>query len=297
MAQRPDDPSALEQTTGLASPIEGPPSTARKAETSQPLVPSAEEKTGDYSPARDASSLTGGYTPADLPAAIDGRPVVPGYQILEELGRGGMGVVYRARQVALDRIVALKMILAGAHARPKDLERFRAEALVVARFQHPNIVQIHEVGETGGLPYFSLEFVAGDTLSKKIGREPQPPRYAAETVAALARAMQYAHDRGIVHRDLKPANVLLAGDGTPKITDFGLAKRLEMSRHRANGCWFWQEWGAPPRPRRSPPECSRGRGTIVRRCFRLHAACPWQRRQTTPLPSVAAISACRCFAS
>ena len=173
--------------------------------------------------------MTGGYTPSDMPRpAGTGAPAVRGYEILGELGRGGMGVVYQARQVGLDRLVALKMILAGAHARKKDLDRFRAEAQAVARFQHPNIVQIYEVGEADGLPYFSLEFVDGGTLAGKIHREPQPPRFAAETIEALARAMQYAHDRGVVHRDLKPANVLLSADGTPKVTDFGLAKRLEQ---------------------------------------------------------------------
>ncbi|MBM3980276.1 MAG: serine/threonine protein kinase [Planctomycetes bacterium] len=138
-----------------------------------------------------------------------------------------MGVVYRARQHGLDRVVALKMILAGPHASPSVVARFRAEAQAVARFQHPNLVQVFEVGEHEAMPYMALEFVDGGTLAKKIAREPQPPAFAAETVEQLARAMQYAHDRGIAHRDLKPANILIAGDGTPKITDFGLAKALE----------------------------------------------------------------------
>jgi tetratricopeptide (TPR) repeat protein len=170
-----------------------------------------------------ATHATTSADPRERPAI----PVIPGYEIDGELGAGGMGLVYRARHLALDRVVALKMVLAGAHARPKDLERFRAEAQAVARLQHPNIVQIYEVGEAGGLPYISLEFVPGGTLAKQAAHEPQPPAAAARTVEALARAMQYAHDRGIVHRDLKPANVLLAEDGTPKVTDFGLAKRLE----------------------------------------------------------------------
>jgi serine/threonine-protein kinase len=161
--------------------------------------------------------------PDDAPAG----PSVPGYEILSQLGRGGMGVVYKARHVGLDRVVALKMVLAGAHAEPHQLARFHAEAQAVARFQHPNIVQIHEVGTADGLPYFSLEFLDGGPLDKKIARMPQPPRFAAELVAALARAMSYAHERGVIHRDLKPANVLLSADGTPKITDFGLAKRLD----------------------------------------------------------------------
>jgi WD40 repeat protein len=154
-------------------------------------------------------------------------PSVAGYEILGELGRGGMGVVYRARQVQLKRLVALKMILAGAHAGPHHLARFRAEAEAVARLQHPNIVQIHEIGEQAGLPYFSLELVDGGTLHQQLDGTPWPARKAAELIEVLARAMHAAHERGIVHRDLKPANVLLTADGTPKITDFGLAKQLE----------------------------------------------------------------------
>jgi tetratricopeptide (TPR) repeat protein len=152
---------------------------------------------------------------------------VDGFEILDEIGHGGMGIVYRARQIGVDRIVALKMILSGPHAREKELLRFQAEARNIGRFQHPNIVQVYEVGEAGGLPYIALEFVSCGTLANKIARDPQPPRYAAEVVEALARAMQYAHERGIVHRDLKPANILLDERGTPKITDFGVAKSLE----------------------------------------------------------------------
>jgi serine/threonine-protein kinase len=155
---------------------------------------------------------------------------VPGYEILSELGRGGMGVVYKARQVQLNRLVALKMILAGGHASAADLARFRREAEAVARLQHPHIVQIHEVGEAEGRPFFSLEYVAGGSLADKLDGTPLPPRQAAELIETLARAVQAAHERVIIHRDLKPANVLLTADGTPKLTDFGLAKRLDQEK-------------------------------------------------------------------
>ncbi len=150
---------------------------------------------------------------------------IPGYEVLGELGRGGMGVVYRARHARLNRVVALKMIL-SAHARSEEVARFRAEAEAVARFQHPNIVQIYEVGEHQGRPFFSLELVEGGSLDRRVAGTPQPPAWAAGLVTTLASAMHVAHQRGIIHRDLKPGNVLLTADGTPKISDFGLAKQV-----------------------------------------------------------------------
>ncbi len=136
-------------------------------------------------------------------------PEVPGYEILDVLGRGGMGVVYKARQAALNRVVALKMIRAGALAGPEELARFLAEGEAVAQLQHPNIVQIHEVGRHAGLPYFALEYVDGGSLDRRLRGAPLPAREAARLVETLARAVQHAHERGVVHRDLKPANVLL----------------------------------------------------------------------------------------
>jgi WD40 repeat protein/predicted Ser/Thr protein kinase len=148
------------------------------------------------------------------------------YEILQLLGRGGMGVVYKARQVQLDRLVALKMIRAGAHASPQEMYRFESEARAVAQLQHPNIVQVYDVGQREGRMFFALELVEGGSLQARLNGAPLPPRNAAEMTHVLAGAVHFAHEKGIIHRDLKPANVLLMPDGAPKITDFGLAKSL-----------------------------------------------------------------------
>jgi tRNA A-37 threonylcarbamoyl transferase component Bud32 len=163
------------------------------------------------------------------PAPRDGpaEERIPGYEILSELGRGTMGVVYRARHLKLNRVVALKMILSGAHADAEELTRFRAEAEAVAQLKHPNIVQVYDVGEHNGKPFFSLEFVEGGPLTRQLARRALKPRQAAELLETLARAMHSAHLQNIIHRDLKPANILLTPEGAPKIADFGLAKRLE----------------------------------------------------------------------
>jgi serine/threonine-protein kinase len=164
---------------------------------------------------------------------IAGLPQVPGYEVESELGRGGMGVVYKARHLALKRTVALKMLV-GVSADQAERVRFKIEAEAVARLQHPNIVQVHEIGEAGGLPFLALEFVAGGSLAKRLAGQPPPPRDAARLMEMLAEAMHLAHSRNLVHRDLKPANILLTGgDETPisqcqpKVTDFGLARQLD----------------------------------------------------------------------
>jgi serine/threonine protein kinase/tetratricopeptide (TPR) repeat protein len=215
-------------------------------------------------------------------------PVLPGYEILQELGRGAMGVVYKARQKALNRIVALKMVLSGQYAGAKMRMRFQLEAEAVARLHHPNIVQIYEIGEQNGSPFFALEYVEGGTLSDRIDGREVPPREAAWVVQQLALAMDSAHRCGVIHRDLKPANILLQKDEggrmprkdeggrmkdekkavsvssfilppssfVPKITDFGLAKRLEDSSQTQAGSIMGT-------PSYMAPEQAEGRNDIV----------------------------------
>jgi tetratricopeptide (TPR) repeat protein/predicted Ser/Thr protein kinase len=154
---------------------------------------------------------------------VPGMPLIPGYDVEAELGSGGMGVVYKARHRALGRTVAIKMLLAGAFAGPKELARFRREAEALAGLRHANIVQVYDAGQVDGRPYFTMELVEGGSLAHQISACPQSPKRAAELIAILARAVAFAHSAGIVHRDLKPANVLVAADESPKITDFGLA--------------------------------------------------------------------------
>jgi WD40 repeat protein len=186
-----------------------------------------------------------------------GRPAVPGYEVLGELGRGGMGVVYQARDLRLGRPVALKVMLAGPHAAPEGRARFRAEAEAVARLQHPNVVQVFEAGEFQGQPYFTMELVRGESLARRLAGRPQSPRPAAALVEAVARAVHAAHEAGVVHRDLKPANVLLATDGTPKVTDFGLAKQVE------GGAGVTHSGAVLGTPNYMAPEQARGEGKHI----------------------------------
>jgi hypothetical protein len=179
-------------------------------------------------------------TRLDVPPGpvVGGWPAVPGYEVQGELGRGAMGVVYLARQLRADRLVALKMILSGAQASADELRRFQTEAEALGRLHHSGIVLVHEVGEHDGHPFFAMEFCPDGGLDKKLGT-PMPPRDAAELVRSLSRALQAAHEAKVIHRDLKPGNVLLAplapgergvvgeGEFVPKITDFGLAKKLD----------------------------------------------------------------------
>jgi WD40 repeat protein/tRNA A-37 threonylcarbamoyl transferase component Bud32 len=185
-----------------------------------------------------SEALTLPYPPHQLlPPSVR----VPGYRVEGELGRGGMGIVYDAWQVALKRRVALKVILASRDQSAILRERFRRETEAVARLQHANVVQIHEVGEYLGIAYYSMEFCPGGSLAGQLAATPQSPRWSAEVIATLARAMHYMHEKGVVHRDLKPANVLLAEDGTVKIGDFGLARQLGDAGLTAS----WEVLGTP----------------------------------------------------
>jgi serine/threonine protein kinase/tetratricopeptide (TPR) repeat protein len=226
------------------------------------LAATDEPLTTDNPKATQQVFVDGKLNVENLPQGIPPPPRIDGYEILGVLGRGGMGVVYKGRDIRLQRIVALKMILSGAHASSQELQRFQTEARAVAKLQHPNIVQIYDINQQDGHGYFSLEYVDGDNLAQHIHSSPQPPRWAARIVETLARAMFYAHEHNVVHRDLKPSNILLqrkseaassksgirrlqsekegseAGrefgsslwDFEPKITDFGVAKQLDSEQ-------------------------------------------------------------------
>jgi predicted Ser/Thr protein kinase len=205
---------------------------------------------GDTGLSQLAEAETLAPTPATPGESV--WPRVPGYEILEELGRGGMGVVYKARQIALDRIVALKMILGGRLASAAEVQRFRSEAEAAARLDHPHIVPIYEVGEYDGQPYFSMKYVEGVSLAQQLPRLTQDARSAARLVAEVARAAHHAHQRGLIHRVLKPANVLIDTQGQPYVTDFGLAKRIE------GGSNLTQSGMIVGTPSYMPPEQVRG---------------------------------------
>jgi serine/threonine protein kinase len=176
----------------------------------------------------NAGAPTLAYAGAPVEAGLEvaSQQEIGHYEILQEVARGGMGVVYKARQKGLNRIVALKMILPGRLSNPDDLQRFRVEAEATARLQHPNIVAVHEVGEVDGQHYYSMDFIDGPSLSKRLSQGPLPGKQAARYILTVAQAMHHAHTHGILHRDLKPSNILLDAQDEPHITDFGLAKKL-----------------------------------------------------------------------
>ena len=206
------------------APKSNDPYPTRGKDCHAPLAEGTPENHDPYSTRLDAAPRA--VLPEAAPEWFD-FPTIGGYQFIAKLGRGGMGVVYKVRHLALNRVVALKMIK-SAQPDPDVLARFRRETEALARLQHPNIVQIFEVGEAEGQPFFSLEYADGGSLDKTLAGIPQPGEQTARAIETLARAVHAAHQCGIVHRDLKPGNVLVAADGTLKITDFGLAKQLDQ---------------------------------------------------------------------
>ena len=182
-----------------------------------------------------ANDATAGFDSSELqPVGFELPARFGDYELLEELGRGGMGIVYRAHQISLDREVAIKMLLRGQLATPADEARFRHEAESAARLNHPGIVPVYEVGEQDGRLFFSMQFIEGETLASLLKSKPLPPRYTARILSAVARAIHYAHEHGVLHRDLKPSNILIDAGGDPHVTDFGLARRVSAAESLTN---------------------------------------------------------------
>ncbi len=226
--QPPADGGSVPPTPAETRTLDAPGGNGPSSRTTDyPETVSLQQPVGGGAPGLSAQETR--TAPPPSARGKDGRkgaaPPVSGYEILGVLGRGGMGVVYKARQVQLNRIVALKMILAGGHAGAYQRQRFVTEANAVAALQHPNIVQIYETGERDGLPYFSLEYCDGGSLQQKLGGQPMAPKTAADIAEQLSRAMQYAHERGIVHRDLKPANILFAGEEAAAAKERGTSSK------------------------------------------------------------------------
>src|SRR4029077_12685180 len=203
----------------------------------------------------------GAYKAADF--AVHNRTIryFGDYELLEEIARGGMGVVYRARQVSLNRIIAVKMLLAGPLATKEFVERFRTEPPAAASLQHPNIVAIHEVGFAEGQHFFAMDYVEGLTLAQLVAQGPLPGRQAATYLKTIAEAIHFAHERNVLHRDLKPSNVLIdSATDQPRVTDFGLAKRLESETEMTLS---GQLLGSPNYV--SPEQAAAKRGTVGKR--------------------------------
>jgi len=229
----PDQQALLARNPDLAEELQGffrdQEQLKRFAAGLAPAPPAASDATVDLGsrPPTGAETIAPTEPTVGLDKSLGTVRYFGDYELLEEIARGGMGVVYKARQVSLNRVVALKMILVGQLATPTDVQRFHAEAEAAANLDHPNIVPIYEVGEHQGQHYFSMKLVEGGSLTQQLPRFQKDQRASARLLATVARAVHHAHQRGLLHRDLKPGNILLDGDGQPHVTDFGLAKRIE----------------------------------------------------------------------
>jgi formylglycine-generating enzyme required for sulfatase activity len=251
----------------------------------QPAVPLAETQEIQL-PSEAVNSLVT-LPPAPAPVAGSDARAPAGYAIEKELGRGGMGVVYKVRSLTLQRPCALKMILSGAHSGGEEVERFRTEAQAIARLQHPGIVQVFEIGEHDGRPFIALEFCGGGSLDGKLRENPLKPCEAAALVRSLAGAVQAAHEARVIHRDLKPANVLLTERGEPKVTDFGLAKKLDEDGATRTGSVMGTPSYMPPEQAEGskaigPPADVYSLGAILYEC--LAGRPPF--RAATPLDTI-----------
>ncbi|MGB7346259.1 MAG: protein kinase, partial [Pirellulaceae bacterium] len=233
LSKAPEQPAAVQQPTPELDATLDPSSAAELSGLSvdSPTMDSADplELDTNKSPRPTPAIRSGGSQSKSLSKTSKELSAPPGYEIISTLGKGGMGVVYKARHVPLDRTVAVKMIISGEHASEDQIRRFQKEAEAAANLSHPNIVSVYEVGEHQGLPFFSLEFVDGPSLSEQLKETTMSDREAASILLPIARAIEYSHQRGILHRDLKPQNILLTPEGVPKVADFGLAKRLDSN--------------------------------------------------------------------
>lgn len=228
------DVDRLSPTVPIRSAPPRPADGSTDSVPAQSLVGKSEGKSEGKSVNRITPHLDQPPTPAlPVPSLARSGQRIGDYEIVEELARGGMGVVYKARQTGLDRTVALKMVLRGDFARYEELVRFRTEAQAIARLHHPNLVSIFEIGDHDGLPFYAMEFLEGGTLSRRINKKRMLPHAAARLMLPLVQAIEYAHSRGIIHRDLKPSNILFVSasapidKNVPKITDFGVAKHMD----------------------------------------------------------------------
>ncbi len=217
-------------------------------------------------PSGDRTVLVPSTNPStDPPASLQGSVIFGDYQLLEELGQGGMGVVFRARELGRGRIVALKRLLRGAESKAQDVERFRVEAMAAAHLAHPHIVPVFQAGEHEGQPFFTMQYIAGTTLARKLAEGPMPGLDAARLLVPVCRAIHSAHDRGVLHRDLKPSNILIDTEGHSYVSDFGLAKRLDLPADASltpSGAIVGTPGYMPPEQARA----ARGRGPLGPAC-------------------------------